>query len=278
MPTLHNSTKTPTTTHQSTHWITSTVYSTSSQVTTTQTAHSKLPVGAIVGGTAGGAFLALVIAFLWVLCRKAMRIARDRQEQDKAAVGLTRRNTTQNAYKVTKPELPAPKAPLFWTRTTTKVKFVGFEGDSEKSAPILSRPMPLRAAKAFKDAESILRPPPLIHKPSNISSASCYSTESGEERRRLTTMQMLLNALGSLGSSSGDVGRMSWGTGSRTSIWTMLSGGSRSGPRLSQATSASIPSRQSRVGGGTRFSQATSGSMYSQTDDELSRPPIGIAH
>lgn len=168
-------------------------------------------------------------------------------------------NTVKNSYKVSRPGEDGQQKQPFWARPASKVKFVGIDDNNEKMPPLyLSRPMPLRSAKGTKEPEPP-GTPPLIHKPSNISSGSVYSNESGEERGRgATRMDILLNALGNFGNNGGE-GRMSWGTGSRTSMWTLLS--------------------KSSHGGNPRLSGATSASLYSQPEEsDASRRPVGVAY
>lgn len=46
------------------------------------TQESKIPVGAMVGGLAGGAVLAILCTVVWLLWTKAMRRSREKRKQE----------------------------------------------------------------------------------------------------------------------------------------------------------------------------------------------------
>jgi hypothetical protein len=134
-----------------------------------------------------------------------------------------------------------------------------------------SKPRPLRSVKGSPHLGALaadqvpplpqMLPPPkqrIVHKPSDISSASVYSTASGEERvARGVPANLILAALGGLGGG----GDRSSGVSSR---WSLIS-------RWTQGV-------QGAGGGGeNRQSQTSNSSVYPASVDS-SGVPIGVAY
>ncbi|KAG7089610.1 hypothetical protein E1B28_011276 [Marasmius oreades] len=79
----------------------------------------KVPLGAIVGGVAGGILLALVCLVGWRVRRS--RMTHRRGEEVRKNASFTRQNTLRNSSTVT--STLCSDSPPAWTPTATKVKF-----------------------------------------------------------------------------------------------------------------------------------------------------------
>ncbi|RDB21208.1 hypothetical protein Hypma_011340 [Hypsizygus marmoreus] len=140
--------------------------------------------------------------------------------------------------------------------------------------PKVSKPKPLRSVKGSSHLSTLAAEPnghlrgqasaepPLTripHKPSTISSASVYSTASGEEHEVRVPPNLIIAALGSLGSSveafrnsSGGGDRRSTASSNRSFLWRMVYGlqGNVQSDRYSQASSQSASTAASRDSSG----------------------------
>ncbi|KAJ7285570.1 hypothetical protein C8J57DRAFT_641091 [Mycena rebaudengoi] len=168
---------------------------------------TRIPVGSIVGGMAGGVVLALLLTAGWILWGKALRRTKEKQQRETDALRRTKSNTRYNASALSKTwgEVYRPgRAPH---ASETRVKFT-----SEKA---------VSAPKALRSKEHAQ---PVPRMPSTVSSASLYSAESGEEHQIRAPTSLILAALGNIEAA---FTRASWGD-------------RRSGPhRGSQATTES---------------------------------------
>jgi len=190
------------------------------------TQESKIPVGAMVGGLAGGAVLAILCTVVWLLCTKAMRRSREKRKQEAAAQHRTKSNTRYNASAALSKPWTGGYRPTLLRPAAAKVKF------TEKSeVRTFSGPKPLRSAKV--NAEQPDPPARVPRLPSTVSSVSLYSAESAEEHQIRAPTSLILAALGSVEAA---LTRGSWGD--------------RRPPqhRGSQATSGSAYSQDVHVG------------------------------
>ncbi|ESK88782.1 hypothetical protein Moror_17116 [Moniliophthora roreri MCA 2997] len=158
------------------------------------------------------------------------------------------------------------------------------KGTAENAATVMpSKPRPLKSSKRAEGVKTaspshqsspspvtvpLPSPPPLPprvarlphRKPSNISSRSYYSLESGEDHNGSRTGSRFYSVLSALGNVSDVAGPRSSGGGNRmsvsSSLWSFLSRNSR-GER----------------GPPTRLSQASSTSAYSQPEESV----VGLA-
>ncbi|KAJ7752146.1 hypothetical protein B0H16DRAFT_817694 [Mycena metata] len=185
------------------------------------TQENKIPVGAMVGGLAGGALLAIICTAGLLLWARALRRAK---EQKKEAHRI-KTNTRYNA--LSKP-WPTGFRPMLLRPVEARVKF------TEKSviAPRTpSAPKPLRSTKTQLAEQQPMRGVPRL--PSTATSASMYSAESAEEHQIRAPTSLILAALGSV-----------------EAVFTRASWGDRRAPphRGSQATSGSAYSQDIGVG------------------------------
>ncbi|KAF8212532.1 hypothetical protein K438DRAFT_1958251 [Mycena galopus ATCC 62051] len=188
------------------------------------TTQNKLPVGAMVGGLAGGVVAAILGLACYMLWAKATQRVKENRKREADAQHKTKSNTRHNA--LTKPwPAVASYRPMLLRPADTKVKFTEKPkgGDGLKTP---SAPKPLRSAKQKTKTPA---PPPMAgvpRLPSTVSSVSMYSAASAEEHQVRVPTSLIL----ALGSIEAALTRASWGD--------------RKGPQ--------------------RVSQATSGSAYSQ--------------
>ncbi|TFK42842.1 hypothetical protein BDQ12DRAFT_732442 [Crucibulum laeve] len=232
--------------------------------------HSKapLPVGAIAGGVVGGALLALLIAAGWLWWGKSIKHTEAKQQREAAALHRTKRNTLQNA------RISTPRAhsyrPVFTRPPEKKVKFASDASESatEKNTPkadvpparepaILAKSTPVIYPKRARDEKSMTgtsgrsasawsaRSPPtttkgIPRKPSTIDSVSVYSTASGEEHQVRAPTNLILAALGNIGSTmDAAFNRTSYTGGDRhssSSAWSFIPRNNQGVVRHSQAS------------------------------------------
>ncbi|KAL0575174.1 hypothetical protein V5O48_006796 [Marasmius crinis-equi] len=91
-----------------------------------------VPLGAIVGGVAGGVLLAIIALAAWKIWRRSMKRKRAKEEN----VCITRRNTLRNRNTSTTSKLRS-YSPLVWAPPATKVKWAATEKDV-KDTPMSS--------------------------------------------------------------------------------------------------------------------------------------------
>ncbi|KAJ7684843.1 hypothetical protein DFH06DRAFT_1313211 [Mycena polygramma] len=195
------------------------------------TQESRVPVGAMVGGLAGGAALALLCTACWLLWARTTRRAKEKHKRDADALHKTKSNTRYNASAaLATPWLAATYRPMLLRPAKTKVKFME-KGDKSQTP---SAPKPLRSAKA-QAAQALLADAPTTRGvprlPSTVSSVSLYSAESAEEHQMRVPTSLILAALGSVEAA---LTRGSWGD-------------RRGGYRASEATSGSAYSQDMGV-------------------------------
>ncbi|KAJ7135047.1 hypothetical protein C8R43DRAFT_1022058 [Mycena crocata] len=185
------------------------------------TQENKIPVGAMVGGLAGGALLAILCTAGWLLWAKTMRKSKAAHKRD---ADRTKSNTRYNASALTRP-WPRAYRPTLLRTSEPRVKF------TEKSVT-LSGPKPLRSAKTPAEMQQ-LQPPTarggVPRLPSTVSSVSLYSAESAEEHQIRAPTSLILAALGSVEAA---LTRGSWADRRTTPL-----------PRGSQATTGSAYSQ-----------------------------------
>lgn len=171
---------------------------------------------------------------------------------------------------LSKPRIPTQK-PFFPYPTERKIKFearLSNEGSGSTSMvyalPEVSKPRPLRSEKtsphlSFGTRDRYLGTsrvylPKIAHKPSTVSSASVYSTESGEEHQLRAPPNLILAATGGLDVDSRGVQR-SVTSSNRSLLSRMAHGVQGNTPRHSQ----------------------TSTSAYTTLSRDSSGAPIGMA-
>ncbi|KAG5735519.1 hypothetical protein E4T56_gene11014 [Termitomyces sp. T112] len=176
-----------------------------------QAPSSPIPVGAVAGGIAAGASLAVIVTLGWLRWKRGSRRRWICWGEAKAA---TKYETTQHRA-LSEPYSPS-QGPCFPYPVERRLKFET-RSNNPKSAststvsglPGVSKPRPLRSAKnsshlplGAKDryfGTSMLSPPKIAHKPSStVSSVSMYSTESGEEHQVRVPPNLILAATGGL--------------------------------------------------------------------------------
>ncbi|KAJ6547278.1 hypothetical protein B0H19DRAFT_1266217 [Mycena capillaripes] len=191
------------------------------------TQESKIPVGAMVGGLAGGAALAILCTVCWLLWARSMRRVKEKHKKEADAQYRTKSNTRYNASAaLATPWLAASYRPTLLRPAETRVKFT----DKDQWARTPSAPKPLRSAKAQTQAEAHTPARGAPRLASTVSSASMYSAESGEERQMRVPTSLIL----ALGSVEAALTRGSWGD--RRGVY-----------RASQATSGSAYSQDMGV-------------------------------
>ncbi|KAJ7489972.1 hypothetical protein B0H11DRAFT_1050312 [Mycena galericulata] len=181
---------------------------------------STIPVGAMVGGLAGGAVFAILCTAGWLLWARTMRRSKEKRRQE-AAQRRTKSNTRYNASAVLSKPWTGGYRPMLLRPAATKVKF------TEKSA--LSGPKPLRSVRLNTEKQDLPARVPRL--PSTVSSVSLYSAESAEEHQIRAPTSLILAALGSVEVA---LTRASWGD--------------RGHYRGSQATSGSAYSQDVHLG------------------------------
>ncbi|KAG7452771.1 uncharacterized protein BT62DRAFT_1070494 [Guyanagaster necrorhizus] len=239
---------------------------------------NEIPVGAIAGGTAGGAFLAFFLVFVWIMWGKKIKHHELKQQKELNTLRITNKNTMMNASKLSRPRIPH-LAPVFWVPDSTKVQFAdnvkgGKARDPAKTPADLPEPKPslpkaLRPARSSPDADQPKsRAPPLrTKKPSlpnlpsllqlNRKPSATSSTDPNENASPGGQMGDYASNFEDLGTrNQGDTQRLSW-----THFLRSSRGRTIVGTALSSRTS--------------RTSQATSGSAYSQPDDPST--VVGVA-
>ncbi|KAF5387008.1 hypothetical protein D9615_001753 [Tricholomella constricta] len=250
----------------------------------------KVPVAAIAGGIAAGAVLAIAVTVGWVYWGRFLKRGQFNQWREVEAGRRTKLNTVQNA--VMSKSRMLSNQPLFARPMDRKVKFAG--GDETKpcsweaasvststqgaatppldGVPEVSKPKPLRSVRgssrlpsmgtrAMDRALETPEPPKMTHKASTVSSSSMYSTASGEEHQVRVPPNLILAAMGDVGTSvssrgGGDRDRRSVASSS----WSFLS-------RVAHGVQGNIQ----------RYSQASSRSTYSAASRDSSGAPIGVA-
>ncbi|KAJ7046503.1 hypothetical protein C8F04DRAFT_198683 [Mycena alexandri] len=188
------------------------------------TQENKIPVGAMVGGLAGGAFLAIICTAGLLLWARALRRAKEQKKE----AHRTKTNTRYNAL-----PKPWPKAyrPMLLRPVEARVKFTE-KSDIPPRTP--SAPKPLRSTKTQLAEQQHNTPMWGVPRlPSTATSASVYSAESAEEHQIRAPTSLILAALGSV-----------------EAVFTRASWGDRRAPphRGSQATSGSAYSEDIGVG------------------------------
>ncbi|KAJ6546406.1 hypothetical protein DFH09DRAFT_1367257 [Mycena vulgaris] len=161
------------------------------------TQERSIPVGAMVGGLAGGAVLAILCTAGWLLWARALRRSKEKHKSETDAQDRTKSNTCYNASALSQP-WPEAYRPTLLRPSETRVKF------TEKSRTF-SGPKPLRSAKVTAEQQTPARVPRM---PSTVSSVSLYSAESAEEHQIRAPTSLILAALGSV---EAVLTRGSWG-------------------------------------------------------------------
>ncbi|GLB35217.1 hypothetical protein LshimejAT787_0207820 [Lyophyllum shimeji] len=255
-------------------------------VEATTGAESAIPVAAIAGGLVAGSLLALFICLAWMRWRKLPKRIRLHHWKEIQAAHRTKLRTVQDtgrkSYILT-------YQPLVARPVDRKVKFAGGDkteanrlqkghpsrlaegknAPSLDSFPEVSKPMPLRSAtvsaqlpplrglreKVHITGDVITSPPRIPHKPSTVSSASMYSTASGEEHYVRVPPNLILAATGSLSTGGGGERRSV-----ASSTWSFLS-------RVAHGVHGSM----------YRHSQTSNQSAYSVASRDSSGAPVGLA-
>jgi len=181
-------------------------------------APQDIPVGAMIGGLAGGAVLAILCIAGCLLWAKAMRRSKEKNEREANAQRRTKTNTRYNASALSQP-WPEVYQPTLLRAPETRVKF-------EEKDRTFSGPKPLRSAKVNSERPDAQAGVPRL--PSTVSSVSLYSAESAEEHQIRAPTSLILAALGSV---EAVLTRGSWGD-------------RRPHYRASQATSGSACSQE----------------------------------
>ncbi|KAK0483365.1 hypothetical protein IW261DRAFT_1561195 [Armillaria novae-zelandiae] len=258
---------------------------------------NEIPVGAIAGGTAGGAFLACELArfyspnnastaakvflvFVWIMWGKKIKRHELKQQKELNTLRITNKNTMMNASKLSRPRIPH-LAPIFWVPDSSKVQFAdNVKGgaratDAKKTKPAdppeLKPPLPksLRPVVSSPDVEhSRSRAPPLRVKKASLpnllqlnrkpsATSSADTNENASPGGEVGDCASKLEDSGAGTRNQSDTQRLSWPHFLRSSRGRTIVGAAV----LSSGTS--------------RTSQATSGSAYSQPDDPTS--VVGVA-
>ncbi|KAK0228286.1 hypothetical protein IW262DRAFT_593539 [Armillaria fumosa] len=237
---------------------------------------NEIPVGAIAGGTAGGAFLAL---FVWIMWGKKIKRHELKQQKELNTLRITNKNTMINASKLSRPRIPH-LAPVFWVPDSAKVQFAdNVKGgaratDAKKKKPAdppelkPSLPKSLRPVVSSPDVDqSKSRAPPLRMKKASLpnllqlnrkpsATSSADTNENASPGGDVGDCASKLEGSAAGTRNQGDTQRLSWphflrSSRGRTIVGAVLSSGT------------------------SRTSQATSGSAYSQPDDPTS--VVGVA-
>ncbi|KAF9070307.1 hypothetical protein BDP27DRAFT_1419997 [Rhodocollybia butyracea] len=240
----------------------------------------SVPIAAIVGGTLGGAFLAVIFVVAWMIWGRAIKRKREKREREtifpQAALRITHNNTLKNATisAVGRPRktrsIPRLSRPLsrgyeykplkLWPpseKKGPKVKFAGLadtdhagdssvntESDSENSVSV--QPPAPEVEPAVP-----LTPPPFI-----VASTSTSSTPTLNDSNRMQTRTLRsVGRIKPMPSSSNSI------TSSQNPILHTLRHLSSASSWNSRLNRFSGISRTSNISGA---SQATSGSSYSQ--------------
>ncbi|KAK0197371.1 hypothetical protein F5146DRAFT_1015171 [Armillaria mellea] len=234
---------------------------------------NEIPVGAIAGGTAGGAFLAFFLVFVWIMWGKKIKRHELKQQKELNTLRITNKNTMINASKLSRPRIPH-LVPVFWVPDSTKVQFAdNVKGGAKKPAdpPELkpSLPKSLRPVVSSPDVDqSKSRAPPLRVKKASLpnllqlnrkpsATSSTDTNENASPGGEVRDCASRLEDSGAGTRNQGDTQRLSWPHFLRSSRGRTIMGAAV----LSSETS--------------RTSQATSGSAYSQPDDPTS--VVGVA-
>ncbi|KAK0502988.1 hypothetical protein EDD18DRAFT_614047 [Armillaria luteobubalina] len=241
---------------------------------------NEIPVGAIAGGTAGGAFLAFFLVFVWIIWGKKIKRHELKQQKELNTLRITNKNTMINASKLSRPRIPH-LAPVFWVPDSAKVQFAeNVKGgaaratDAKKKKPAdppepkPSLPKSLRPVVSSPDVDqSKSRAPPLRMKKASLpnllqlnrkpsATNSAGTNENASPGGEVGDCASKPEDSGAGPRNQGDTQRLSWphflrSSRGRTIVGTVLSSGT------------------------SRTSQATSGSAYSQPDDPTS--VVGVA-
>ncbi|KAK0450604.1 hypothetical protein EV421DRAFT_1774020 [Armillaria borealis] len=258
--------------------VTTTVFKNEPTSSTIHHNTNDIPVGAIAGGTAGGAFLAFFLVFMWIMWGKKIKRHELKQQKELNTLRITNKNTMMNASKLSRPRIPH-LAPVFWVPDATKVQFAdnvkgGARATDAKKKPAdppepkPSLPKSLRPVVSSPDVDqSKSRAPPLRMKKASLpnllqlnrkpsATSSADSNENASPGGEVGDCASKLEDSGAGTRNQGDTQRLSWPHFLRSSRGRTIVGAV-----LSSATS--------------RTSQATSGSAYSQPDDPSS--VVGVA-
>ncbi|KAK0459462.1 uncharacterized protein EV420DRAFT_268254 [Desarmillaria tabescens] len=239
---------------------------------------NEIPVGAIAGGTAGGAFLAFFLVFVWIMWGKKIKRHELKQQKELNNLRITHKNTMMNASKLSRPRIPH-LAPVFWVPDSSKVQFAdnvkggGRTKDTAKTPadpPEIKPSLPkiLRPVVSSPDVDqSRSRAPPLRMKTASLPKfpsllqlnrkpSATSSIDANENPSPGGEVGDCASKLEDIGAGTRDTQRLSWPHFLRSS-------------RGRTIVDAALSSRTSRT------SQATSGSAYSQPDDPSA--VVGVA-
>ncbi|KAF9050811.1 hypothetical protein BDZ89DRAFT_1126347 [Hymenopellis radicata] len=254
-----------------------------SSVTATNKSGTSIPVGVIVGGTLGGACLAILVVFTWTLWGRSIRRQKRKQEKELRNLRITDKNTRLNAAALSRPRKSNYLPPVFWPPPSSKVKFAD-GGVSGRPAP--SEPEPQSTGK-----ENPVDPPIPVRRPRPVAFSSDPHPTAGVifPWRKKSAERMAAAAAARSPSPQGS---------DNTSYYSAASGDEEEAQEREayqpETTPADEIQRLSRTSStwsfllrngfrrapsngainANRNSQATSASVYSQPDEPL---PVGVA-
>ncbi|KAK0210492.1 hypothetical protein DFS33DRAFT_297195 [Desarmillaria ectypa] len=250
-----------------------------SSASAVQRSANGIPVGAIAGGTAGGAFLAFFLVFVWIMWGKKIKRHELKQQKELNNLRITHKNTMMNTSKLSRPRI-SHLAPVFWVPDSAKVQFAdNVKGGRARNAaktpadpPEIKPSLPkvLRPVVSSPDVDQSRSRAPLRMKTASLPkfpsllqlnrkpfvTSSTDASENALPGSDVGDCTSKLEDIGAGTRNQGDTQRPSWPHSLRSS-------------RGRTIMDAALSSRTSRT------SQATSGSAYSQPDDPST--VVGVA-
>ncbi|KAK7051005.1 hypothetical protein VNI00_005117 [Paramarasmius palmivorus] len=122
--------------------------------------NDEVPVGTIVGATAGGALLAVLAVVAWKVWRRSLKRKRTRARWNEEALRVTKENTKQNSASGTTKTRSRSHSPVFWAPPPSKVKFAAAtKGDETSSTPSLATNDKSSHAAGDKEKGTMANPP-----------------------------------------------------------------------------------------------------------------------
>ncbi|KAJ8072520.1 hypothetical protein AAF712_011188 [Marasmius tenuissimus] len=273
----------------------------------------EVPLGAIVGGVAGGVCLAIIAMLVWKIWRRSMKRTRIEEQE---TVCITRRNTLRNKRAPAKLQ---SQSPMLYTPAAAKVKWAASEKDTpmpadcnlvEKKPKVEASVKPGLTVSTTKSKEKDNEPPggspttPSRPKPLRSTKSAGQEAKRASRRPADLTPDVKLpipppptspplraprhkpSTVSSRSYYSLESGEeypnsrparlhsVLSALGNLSDVRTSVHGGNRASVSSSMWSFFSRNSRAARTVASSRYSQATSNSVYSQPED----PIVGVAY